>query len=145
MSQIISSVKALLQHNDKFLLLKETMHHGDIWDLPGGKIEYGEEPTQALVREVREEVDISIQVLKSIGIWWFYSQNSKHQVICHTFLCKPASTFIIDMSKNPADEHFSEFRWATIPEILDDPEIIVTDSLRSLLVEFNKEFMVVTR
>lgn len=139
MLQVISSVKALLQYKNKYLLLKEPLHHGDIWDLPGGKIEYGEEPIQALVREVKEEVDVQVQVLKSIGVWWFYSQHSKHQVICHTFLCKPIGELTIDMSKNPADEHFSEFRWQTIPEILDKQEIKITDSLRSLLTEFHSK------
>ncbi len=40
MTQVISSVKALLQHNGKYLILKEPLDHGDIWDLPGGKMRY---------------------------------------------------------------------------------------------------------
>lgn len=139
MPQIITSVKALLQQDDKFLVLKESLHHGDVWDLPGGKIEYGEEPTEALIREVKEEVDISIEVKRSVGVWWFFSQNNKHQVICHTFLCQPIGDFTIDMSKNPADEHFSEYRWATISELLNDPEILLTDSLKTLLTDFQHQ------
>ena len=33
-----------------------------LWELPGGKIEPGESPEQALIREVHEELDVAITV-----------------------------------------------------------------------------------
>ena len=39
------------------------------WDLPGGFLDEGEHPLDALVRELREETSLEVEPLEFVGIW----------------------------------------------------------------------------
>lgn len=59
----IKVVAAIIIHENKiFATQRGYGEFKDGWEFPGGKIEPGETPQKALVREIKEELDIEIEV-----------------------------------------------------------------------------------
>ena len=68
MKRQIRVVGAVLLH-DGLVLCAQRGPQGSLaghWEFPGGKIEQGESPEEALIREIREELNCSVEVGREI-------------------------------------------------------------------------------
>ena len=119
MPQVFCAVKALIQKDGNFLFIKQKVGDAFIWELPGGKVKFGESPYDTLHREVIEEIGNEIEIIKPIGMWWFIPPtNQEIQVVCNTFLCKIKNSKI-NLDNNPCEEDdIKEYKWLSREDFL---------------------------
>ena len=80
-------VAAVIVKDNKFFIAQRNRnkHMGLCWEFPGGKVEKNENFEQALKREIKEELNISILINKKIGVENY--QDNKINVKLHYYLC----------------------------------------------------------
>lgn len=81
---------------------------GGLWEFPGGKIEVNESREHALIRELQEELDITVEVNKYVGEKTFeYPDKSINLIV---FECKIISGEV------KLEEH-EDSKWIRIEEL----------------------------
>ena len=92
----------------RFLLLQKSHgKHEGTWGLVGGTNIQGETPWQGLVREINEEIGPCPEIIKTIPLETFVSNDKVFNF--HTYLCVIEEEFVPVLS----DEH-NGWCWATI-------------------------------
>lgn len=82
----INVVAAVIKRDN--LIFATQRGYGDFkggWEFPGGKIEPGESPQEALVREIKEELDTEIRVNELVDIVEYDYPN--FHLTMHCFFC----------------------------------------------------------
>ncbi|MCX8063318.1 MAG: A/G-specific adenine glycosylase [Anaerolineales bacterium] len=78
---------AVIARNDKLLIAQRPSQGllGGMWEFPGGKCQAGESLEACLKREIREELDLEIEVGASFGV--YRHTYTHYRVTLHAFLC----------------------------------------------------------
>lgn len=70
------TVAAVVLHDDKYLIVEETVGGIAVFSQPGGHIESGESPEAAVTREVLEESGCTVSCQQLIGVYlWIHPQT----------------------------------------------------------------------
>jgi A/G-specific adenine glycosylase len=84
---------------------------GSLWEFPGGRLEAGETPAQAAVREIAEETEFQVTDLRPFAV--VTHCYTKHRITLHSFRCSLADGQVTE----PVLHAASQFRWVTPAEL----------------------------
>jgi 8-oxo-dGTP diphosphatase len=104
-------VAAAIERDGRYLAARRTKPDwaAGRWEFPGGKVEPGESESDALVREIREELGVEISVgVRVPGEWPLHDE-----LVLHLYVAT-----LMDGEPMPLDHH-DELRWLT-PDEFDD-------------------------
>ena len=78
------AVAVITDLQQRILITRRSLQtpHGGLWEFPGGKLELDELASEALVREIKEEVGIDVKAYDYLG------------EICHSYLDKRVSLLV---------------------------------------------------
>ena len=107
---MIQVTAAIIAENGKVLIAKRkpTGRLPNLWEFPGGKVEPGEKPHEALVREIIEELGVEIELGEALSPVVHHYKTFSIGLL--PFLA------IIKQGEIVLTEHM-EYRWATFDEL----------------------------
>ena len=109
-NRITEVVAALIWKGNQFMICQRPAHkaRGLLWEFVGGKVEPGETKEQALVRECREELAVTVQVGEIfMEVTHEYPDLTVHLTLFHASIQEGTPQLL---------EH-NDIRWITVEEI----------------------------
>ena len=108
----IQVVAAAIFQNDKVLSVQRAEHEKEYvslkWEFSGGKVEVGESREEALVREIREELSVDIEV--SEFLMTVEHTYPDFHLTMHVFKC------VLDQGEITLNEHVA-LKWLSLDEL----------------------------
>lgn len=85
--KVIEVVAAIIKKEDKIFITRRSYgEFKDMWEFPGGKIEAGESKEEALIREIKEELELDINNLEYLATVDYDYPN--FHLTMHCFICE---------------------------------------------------------
>jgi 8-oxo-dGTP pyrophosphatase MutT (NUDIX family) len=78
------SIKGVVLVGERVVLLQ---NERDEWELPGGKLEPGEDPMSCVAREIHEELSLAVEVSEILDCW-LYDILGAVEVVIVTYGCR---------------------------------------------------------
>ena len=102
------AVKAFIVQRGKLFVIKRSeadIQSPGIWEVPGGRLNLGEDPILGLMREIREETGMYIEPIYPLSVRHF-KRSDNQTITMLIFLCRPVRGGKLKLS----EEH-SDYKW----------------------------------
>lgn len=136
-TQITVAVAAIV--NERGELLLEFRHMPELpeahlkWGLPGGKVEFNEHPAQTVIREVKEETGLEVELVDGpvvVSKVWEFSDHDRHTIVLG-YRAK-----LIGGALTVEGGHVADLQWFALDSIPYDKLLYKTiDFIRELVPE----------
>lgn len=107
------TVSAVVDLDGRYLVVEEMAMGQKVLSQPGGHIEAGESPEEAVVREALEETGCVIECGELIGIYLWIHPQSRQQFLRIVYAAK----FISCDEERKLDDGIIARRWATLAQL----------------------------
>ena len=115
----------IFNEQGQLLLCQHTYRRQYPWGLPGGDIKFGEDPAEAVRRELREETGLSVQATRLLLM-----ENSKEiRKVTLTYLCSGVSGMFIPSDEVSAIRYFD---MDALPELSREQQTTIEKCLEIL-------------
>ncbi|MFB6245167.1 MAG: NUDIX domain-containing protein [Candidatus Nanohaloarchaea archaeon] len=121
-----AGVKALIERDGKYLLVGSGVEGEILWSLPGGRLEKGERPTEALEREVKGETSLDIEPGETVGMYSFRVESKDMHVCLTVFEAASVEGEPELDTEHAREDGLEDYRWMTeeeIREVRTNPEL----------------------
>ena len=107
------TVSAVVEHQDRYLLVEEHAMGDVVLNQPGGHIEAGESPEEAAIREVLEETGCNVSCGELIGLYLWIHPQTRQQFVKIVYV----GSFLNYDETRALDDSIVARRWYTREDI----------------------------
>ena len=109
------TVAAVIRHEDRYLLVEEYSMGNRVFTQPGGHIESGESPEEAVERETLEESGCEVRCEDLIGVYLWIHPQTRQQFLRLVYAAK----YLDYLPDAPIDPNVTGRRWFTLRDLED--------------------------
>ncbi|MBY9001402.1 MAG: NUDIX domain-containing protein [Candidatus Heimdallarchaeota archaeon] len=120
MKQVYVGMAALIEKDGKYLILKRSAERDfepNSWEIVTGRLEADEAPNVGIVREVKEETSLDVEVIMPIDTGFFYRGSKEFPMVFISYFCR------FTKGEIKLDWEHTEYKWITLDEAIENKDL----------------------
>lgn len=123
----------ILRDNKILLLLRKKAPESGCWTIPGGKVEFGETVEEAILREVKEEINAEGKIIAPLGVTNHILKEEGTHFVSPRFLVE-----LLEEPENMEPESHEAMKWFPIDDLPENVTMTTQKALAAFLT-WNKQ------